>query len=99
MTFAEFQQALASGNSAPPGLSAPVLALWHDAKGDWDAAHAAAQSDPGRQGAWVHAYLHRKEGDPSNANYWYLRASRRMPAASVSLEAEWTEIARELLAK
>ena len=77
-----------------------VEALWHDARGDWDQAHEIAQSIDDREGAWVHAYLHRKEGDLSNAGYWYLRAGRQGSDASlpdVSLEAEWKEIAEALL--
>jgi hypothetical protein len=73
----------------------PLLALWLDAKGRWDAAHEAAQAAGGREGAWVHAYLHRKEGDEMNAGYWYARAGR--PAASGELREEWETIARELL--
>jgi hypothetical protein len=73
--------------------------LWYDAHGDWHRAHECAQEDAGKDGSWVHAYLHRKEGDQSNAGYWYARARRSMPAASVTLEAEWAEIARALLAE
>lgn len=97
MTFAEFHQAIREGKPSPSNLPSAVLALWHDAKGDWDSAHDAAQADPGPNGAWVHAYLHRKEGDRGNANYWYHRAGRTMPATKVSLESEWEEIARALL--
>ena len=57
-------------------LSPLLLALWHDAKGDWDGAHRVAQDVDGENAAWVHAYLHRKEGDASNADYWYRRARR-----------------------
>jgi hypothetical protein len=79
---------------APAGLAPPLAALWWDARGDWERAHEAAQSVDTAEGAWVHAYLHRKEGDLSNADYWYRRAGRRHP--SVSLEAEWAEIAAAL---
>jgi hypothetical protein len=83
--------------STPPGsMRGALLALWHDAKGDWDAAHRTAQDLESAEGAWVHAYLHRKEGDAGNAAYWYRRASR--PVATCALEAEWTEIASSLLA-
>jgi hypothetical protein len=97
MTFAEFRQAIDAGGEAPAGLAAPLLGLWHDAKGDWEAAHTAAQADPGRNGAWVHAYLHRKEGDRGNAQYWYTRAGRPTPPPNTGLESEWADIARELL--
>ncbi len=81
------------------GLSAPLSALWRDGKGDWEGAHLDAQGDGGRDGSWVHAYLHRKEGDLGNAGYWYSRAGQSMPAKSVTLETEWAEIVRALLAR
>jgi hypothetical protein len=94
MTLAEFKATLEQ-EGAP--LVAPALvALWQDAKGDWDAAHTIAQDVPDPVGAWVHAYLHRKEGDQSNAEYWYRRAGK--PVAKDSLEAEWARIVSELLA-
>jgi hypothetical protein len=74
---------------------AALAGLWWDAKGDWTRAHESAQQDEGFSGAWVHAYLHRKEGDDSNAEYWYRRASKTPSRAS--LEREWTEIAESLL--
>jgi hypothetical protein len=99
MSFDEFRRSIAAGASVPPGLSAPLLALWHDGRGDWDEAHAAAQSDPGPAGAWVHAYLHRKEGDVGNAGYWYRRAGKPVPPTEKSFEEEWTEIAKELVGR
>ena len=94
MTFEEFSATLS--DDVPPRNLAPVLvALWHDARGNWTAAHAVAQDVPDPDGAWVHAYLHRKEGDASNAAYWYRRAGK--PAASGPLAAEWEQIARVLL--
>ncbi|MEO5959696.1 MAG: hypothetical protein ABIZ49_13855 [Opitutaceae bacterium] len=81
----------------PADLSAALQALWHDARGDWNQAHVAAQVEEGRDGAWVHAYLHRKEGDPGNAGYWYRRAAKAMPATGVTLESEWEQIARALI--
>src|SRR5262245_57205148 len=96
MSFDEFVQSAASGNATPPaGLSVALQALWMDARVQWDAAHDLAQQAGDREGAWVHAYLHRKEGDDSNAGYWYARAGR--PMASASLEAEWREIVAALL--
>lgn len=97
MSFDEFTGSVRTGASAPPGLSAPLVALWLDARGEWDRAHDAVQSDPGAKGAWVHAYLHRKEGDRGNAGYWYARAGRPIPAASASLPEEWAEIVKALL--
>lgn len=94
MTIDELKTTLAS--PAPPaGVAPAVAALWHDAKGDWDAAHRVAQDIDDADGAWVHAYLHRKEGDAGNAAYWYRRAGR--PMSRASLEDEWAEIAAALL--
>ena len=81
---------------APPdGLSAALRALWFQAKGDWDEAHRLAQSQDDMTGAWVHAYLHRVEGDQRNAAYWYRRAGK--PVSSAPLRKEWDEIADALL--
>jgi len=79
----------------PPGLGHAVRGLWWDAKGDWDKAHGCAQEQDDDAGAWVHAYLHRKEGDAANAGYWYRRAGKT-PATS-SLPQEWEAIAGALL--
>ncbi len=80
----------------PPSELPPLVrALWHDANGNWDRAHEIAQEEGGADGALVHAYLHRKEGDRGNASYWYNRANREMP--DDSLEEEWKRIAGELL--
>lgn len=97
MSFAEFQQSVARDAAPPVGLSLVAQALWHDARGDWDKAHECAQDDHGRDGSWVHAYLHRKEGDLGNAGYWYARAGRKMPAPNVTLEAERTELVQALV--
>jgi hypothetical protein len=79
------------------GFSGALLALWWDAKGDWEKAHEVAQDVEGRDGAWVHAYLHRKEGDLGNAEYWYRRAGRAV--ASGDLRMEWEGIVREMLGR
>jgi len=94
MDLAAFTTSLV-GNSPPEGSSFAVQALWWDAKGDWAEAHRCAQQQDNALGAWVHAYLHRKEGDQANASYWYRRAGK--PAATTSLEKEWETIARLLL--
>ena len=96
MTLAELKATLSSA-APPPVLSPALAALWQDAKGDWDAAHRIAQDIESADGAWIHAYLHRKEGDASNATYWYRHAGK--PVALTSLEAEWVQIAAALLAK
>jgi hypothetical protein len=94
MMLADFKGTL-SDPDPPSGLSAALVALWYDARGDWDAAHRIAQDIEDTTGAWIHAYLHRKEGDTGNAGYWYRRAGK--PMASTSLEAEWNAIAAALL--
>jgi hypothetical protein len=96
MTLDEFKAALTS-STPPAGLGAALVALWHDARGDWEAAHGVAQDVPDEKGSWVHAYLHRKEGDLSNAGYWYRRAGQA--PASGSLESEWDRIVTALLAR
>ena len=81
---------------APPdGLSLALRALWFDGAGDWDAAHRDAQADEGGAGDWVHAYLHRKQGDAGNARYWYARAGK--PFVRGTLAEEWAAIAAALL--
>jgi hypothetical protein len=86
----------ASMTGGPPAeLSAPLLALWHAGRGDWDRAHGLVQDDGGGDGAWVHAHLHRQEGDLGNAAYWYRLAGK--PVATATISDEWSEIARALL--
>jgi hypothetical protein len=81
---------------APPAELPPLLrALWHAAKDQWEEAHRIAQDDESADGAWVHAHLHRIEGDEANAGYWYGRAGR--PHCHGSLDDEWAEIAAALL--
>jgi hypothetical protein len=94
MDLNEFKDSLA-GETLPAGVSPKLQAMWHEAKGDWEAAHHLVQNQNDRDGAWVHAYLHRKEGDNANAGYWYSRAGR--PASQQTLEQEWAEIVEELL--
>jgi len=79
----------------PDDIPMLLQALLLDGVGDWDSAHRIAQNVYTKDGSWVHAYLHRKEGDRSNAAYWYSNAGRRMPESM--LEDEWEEISRELL--
>jgi hypothetical protein len=94
MDFELFRESL--HREQPPGdLDFALAALWWEAKGDWTKAHDSAQQDEGARGSWVHAYLHRKEGDAANAAYWYNRAGRSM--AQGPLADEWPQIARSLL--
>jgi hypothetical protein len=94
MTFDDFDHSLAA--SQPSAELTPALAgLWWDAKGDWTQAHERAQQDEGPQGCWVHAYLHRKEGDQANAAYWYRRAGK--PVCREPTDKEWRQIVGDLL--
>jgi hypothetical protein len=95
VTLAEFREST-TWPQPPPELTAALLALWHDGRGDWDAAHQTAQDIESPDGAWIHAYLHRKEGDLANAGYWYRRAKK--PESRESLDAEWASIVTSLLA-
>jgi hypothetical protein len=79
------------------GLSAPLTALWWDAKGDWGRAHTLVDELETKDGMAVHAYLHRKEGSASNAEYWYQRAGRGFYRAS--FDDEWTALVEALLSK
>ena len=94
MDLDAFRTTLAATDT--PAVSGPLRALWHEAKGDWRRAHEIVQDDDGPQAAWVHAYLHRVEGDLSNARYWYGRAGK--PASKAALKQEWAAIAEALLA-
>ena len=92
--MADFKAGL-SGAAPAPGLDAPLAALWWAAKGQWDEAHKIVQDEATADSAWVHAYLHRVEGDLGNAGYWYRRASK--PVATEPLETEWDAIVSALL--
>ena len=94
MDLAAFEASL-DGSKPPESLPKALQALWHEKRGDWDQAHRLAQAQGDEAGAWVHAYLHRVEGDLSNASYWYRRAGK--PACTESTEREWREIAAALL--
>ena len=89
MTVVEFERTL-SRTALPKGLSASLAALWWARKGDWDRAHKLVMDETGTDAAWVHAYLHRVEGDLPNARYWYRQAGRTAPSGS--LQAEWNAI-------
>lgn len=94
MNAAQFRASL--DDAAPPeGISLALAGLWWDAKGDWARAHGCAQDQDDALGAALHAYLHRKEPDLSNARYWYARAGRAMPSGDFA--AEWEDLLRLLL--
>ncbi|HEY2721703.1 MAG TPA: hypothetical protein VGI82_08260 [Chitinophagaceae bacterium] len=94
MTFDEFSKSL-TVEDPPIHLSGYLLSLWYDAKGDWKRAHEIVQDTDDNNGAWIHAYLHRKEGDIGNADYWYSRSGHKRPGES--LEQEWMQIVKALL--
>lgn len=95
MTIDDFNASLTDA-SPPASLSAPLAALWWDAKGNWAQAHSLVDSLDSAHGMAVHAYLHRKEGAEWNANYWYTRAGRKHHRPT--LEAEWEALVTGLLA-
>ncbi len=73
----------------PSATDVPLLrAVWHGLRGEWDAAHHIAQEDTSAEGAWVHAWLHRIEGDLGNARYWYRQARRDVAEGDVSEEGK-----------
>ena len=90
---------LASLKQDTPDPSLPPLlqALWYETRGDWDRAHKITQKENSAAACWVHAYLHRKEGDLGNAGYWYSRAKREV--SNDSLENEWRSIVSDLIAQ
>lgn len=95
MTLSEFRTAIVE-TTPPEDLDLPLRALWLDALGDWNGAHRLAQNGEGNPECdWVHAYLHRKEGDTANAGYWYRRSGK--PMSTKTTGAEWDEIADSLL--
>lgn len=95
MTIEAFKSSL-SGLTPPDNLPEMLKALWYDAKDDWQAAHNIVQEIGSEDASWIHAYLHRKEGDHGNAGYWYRRAGKQVPKHTLS--EEWEEIVSSLLA-
>ena len=94
MTYREFDRSL-ENDEPPAGISQLLEALWWDAKGDWSRAHETAQAIESNDAAWVHAYLHRKEGSAGNAGYWYGQAGK--PHCETAIEVEWVQIVQRLL--
>lgn len=93
--FAAFEKSAAAGTQVPAGLSEPLRAMWHAKAGQWEQAHEIAQDIKTPNGSWIHAFLHREEGDLANAGYWYRRAGMTMPK-DFEIAEEWSLIAREL---
>ena len=95
MTLSEFKETL--NNSSLPKVAPLLEAMWYVARGDREKSHTIAPDVNTKDGSWIHAYLHRKEGDQFNAQYWYTRANRPLPTST--LEEEWSKITQELLAR
>ena len=93
-TLTEFKESLNSAQP-PAGIPVQLKSLWYDGKDDWHQAHAQVDHLSDQKSAWVHAYLHRKEGDNSNADYWYRKAQQTRP--NLSLEEEWAQLVLEFL--
>ena len=94
MTLDDFKASL-KNDTPPEGISPLLLALWYDGRNDWTGSHNIAQDIHSSDGSWIHAYLHRKEGDPGNAAYWYRKAGKPIP--TVSLENEWENLVKTLI--
>ncbi len=92
--FADFEISLRQPD-CPENISPCLQALWHDAKNEWEKAHSIIQDINDNNASWIHAYLHRREGDIWNANYWYTRAGKTMP--DCSLKDEWQQIVQSFL--
>ncbi len=95
MTPDEFKQLIEKQPQCPDSLPKALQALWYDKKGDWDTAHEIVQNAHDPDSAWIHAYLHRKEGDISNARYWYRRSSQA--EFKGGLDQEWEQIFQSLI--
>ena len=94
MTFEEFTESI--GKIKIPSNISPILtALWYDGNGDWQKAHEITQNFSTVQASEVHAYLHRKEGNNSNANYWYTKVGKKF--CNKPLHEEWTELVKKNL--
>jgi hypothetical protein len=96
MTYEEFQSSL-TDESPPQDLPPLAAAMWWDAKGDWARAHEIAQELTTADAAWIHAYLHRKEGETSNAAYWYGKAGK--PLCLTTFKEEWIEIVQRMIGR
>jgi len=93
MKYEQFRESLSS-NKPPDNITVYLRALWFDAKDDWEKAHTIIQETEDMNAAWIHAYLHRKEGDTGNADYWYHRAGKKRPG--ITVEQEWETIVTAL---
>ncbi len=96
MTAADLSRSAATDSQPPSGLPNTLKALWFAKAGRWHEAHDLCQEIPGSAGSWIHAWLHREEGDQGNAEYWYARAGKPVPPRGKALADEWMEIAAAL---
>lgn len=94
MNVTSFKESL-TADEPPAGIPVYLQALWYDGKGNWGKAHELIQDEVDKKASWIHAYLHRKEGDVWNADYWYGKANKKRP--SFSPDEEWTELVGALI--
>ncbi len=99
MTADELDHSARHDGSPPEGLTDELRSLWLVRAGRWHESHDLCSGIPDPDGAWIHAHLHREEGDLSNARYWYNRAGRKPPSQTVPLQAEWVELAAHFSAQ
>ncbi len=96
MTAVELSASAKKDAQPPARLSTALRAMWCARAGRWNEAHDLCQEIPGRDGSWIHAWLHREEGDLGNAAYWYHKAGKPVPSSALSLAQEWMDIAADL---
>ncbi|MDA7930913.1 hypothetical protein N9B34_01575 [Akkermansiaceae bacterium] len=96
MTTADLARSAQTDDSPPAGITSAQKALWLVKAGRWHDSHELCNDIPGTAGSWIHAYLHREEGDLGNASYWYHRAEKDIPSQNLSLEDEWAQITSAL---
>ena len=99
MTVDELDRSARNEEAPPEGLSTALRALWLARAGRWHDAHDLCQDIADPDGAWIHAHLHREEGDLGNAGYWYNRARRPAPSSSTTIDEEWRALAAEFTAR
>ena len=97
LTASEIARAARESRLPSERLSPALRVMWLAAAGQWDRAHEECQQLPRPWAEWIHAHLHRQEGDLGNAAYWYQRAGKKMPKPSISIEAEWLHLTELLL--
>ena len=96
MTAEKLIESTRTDAEPPASLNPALRALWLSKAGRWDEAHEACQLIADPIGAWIHAHLHREEGDPGNAAYWYHRAGKSVPPRSLGIAEEWSQMVQQL---